>query len=181
MRRTRFLIRTLVLCAIVLAAAPSASALRARGGKFAIGDSVMLGAKEELHRKGFRVDAAVSRSFGTGVSILRQMRDAGTLPSKVLFHLGNNGYMTKSDCRTLVRATGKARTVWVVTLKVPRGWEKPNNRLLVRCARSKETIELIDWREHAADHAGWFYSDGYHLTPLGQRRYAGYVDRYVPG
>ena len=47
----------------------------------AIGDSVMLGAKGALEAKipGIHVDAAVSRQFGNGIDLIRQLKDAGQL------------------------------------------------------------------------------------------------------
>ena len=46
----------------------------------AIGDSVMLGAKGALEAKipGIHVDAAVSRQFGNGIDIIRQLKATRT-------------------------------------------------------------------------------------------------------
>ncbi len=49
------------------------------------------------------------------------MAAAGTLPRRVVVHLGNNGYLERADCDRLTRAVGPNRDVYLVTLKVPRG------------------------------------------------------------
>jgi hypothetical protein len=65
--------RALVLLAVALVAlgtAGQASASRA----FALGDSVMLGAKPQLEKRGIHTDAAVSRQFSAGVAVLDAKR-----------------------------------------------------------------------------------------------------------
>jgi hypothetical protein len=148
-------------------------------GKLAIGDSVMLGARTRLRARGFRVDASVSRQFDDGVRLVRSMASAGTLPRIVVVHLGNNGYLERADCDRLVRAAGDRRRVFLVSLKVPRGWRPANNQRLRACARSHDTTHLIGWYEASADHPGWFASDLYHLTDAGAAAYARLITRAV--
>jgi hypothetical protein len=79
-------------------------------GRLAIGDSVMLGAKDELLARGFRVNAAVSRQFRDAVPFVEQMKAAGRLRRKVIVHLGNNGILIQAaNCRSLV-GTAPCRT-----------------------------------------------------------------------
>jgi hypothetical protein len=140
--------------------------------RLGIGDSVMLGAKAELNARGIRVNAAVSRQYDDGVAIVRSMAAAGTLPRRVIVHLGNNGVYQGGDCGRLVRAAGGRRSVWLVTLKVPRWWRGRINEALRACAASHANAHLIDWYAYAHDHPEWFYSDGYHLNGTGRTRYA---------
>jgi hypothetical protein len=170
------MLRTIVRAAVAAAACLSllATAVPAGAVKQGIGDSVMRGAADELRHRGFRVDTAVSRQFSDAPRIIRNLREAGRLPRKVVIHLGNNGYLERADCRRAVNAAGN-RHVYLVTLKVPRGWRRTNNRRLHACARRFDNASIVDWFGHAVNHPGWFYDDGYHLTPLGQRRYAGFL------
>jgi hypothetical protein len=164
-----------VFVALVVIAIPlSAEAVDAAipSGKLGIGDSVMLGAKAELNARGIRVNAAVSRQYDDGIAIVRSMAAAGTLPRKVIVHLGNNGVYQDGDCGRLVRAAGVNRSVWLVTLKVPRRWRARINEALRTCAANRSTAHLIDWYAYAHDHPAWFYADGYHLNGTGRRRYA---------
>jgi len=152
-------------------AAPAHAAPRLDG--IAIGDSVMLGAKYELQRKGFDVvDAAVSRQAATGPGLLRKR--GKKLPFNVVAHLGSNGTYTQSMCRDLVQTAGPQRRVFLVTIKVPRSYEAKNNRMLRRCAAafSPDRVQVIDWNWAASRNPQWLYADGIHLRPEGARAFA---------
>jgi hypothetical protein len=166
----RRVVVTLAVIAILLPAAAAEAAIAS--GRLGIGDSVMLGARAELNARGIRVNAAVSRQYDDGIAIVRSMAAAGTLPRKVIVHLGNNGVYQDGDCDRLVRAAGARRSVWLVTLKVPRWWRARINRALHSCAANHANAHLIDWFAYSHDHPAWFYSDGYHLNGTGRRRYA---------
>ena len=127
------LVAVLSLVIVCLAEQPAGGAIEA--GRLGIGDSVMLGAREELHARGFRiVDAVESRQFYSAASRVRYWKGAGKLPKNVVIHLGNNGIVLRSDCSHAVQAAGRRR-VFLVTLKVPRSWRVVDNRRLRRCAR----------------------------------------------
>jgi hypothetical protein len=166
------------------AVAPAAVAVvptAVRAGRYAIGDSVMLGAKANLTARYFRVNATVSRQFGSAKSIVASGVRAGTLPRNVVVHLGTNGTISAADCRTVVRTAGSSRRVFLVTVKVPRSWMAPNNRTLRACdaAFAPGRVILVDWARASAGRSSWFYRDGYHLTPSGRSAYAALIDGAV--
>ena len=164
---------------VVILAAPHATAGSIRQGRLGIGDSVMLGAKQELRARGFRiVDAVVSRQFYRAPALVRYWRRQGKLPTDVVIHLGNNGTVNLTDCYHAVRAAGR-RNVFLVNLKVPRSWRAEDNHRLHRCAKHFSNAYLIDWYRHSHDHPGWFASDGYHLTGTGAVAYATFIKRAV--
>jgi hypothetical protein len=68
-------------------------------GRYAIGDSVMLGSKKLLSARSITVNATVSRQFSQAVPALAAVRRAGRLPRNVVVHLGTNGNVRVSDCR----------------------------------------------------------------------------------
>lgn len=148
-------------------------------GRFGIGDSIMLSAKPELGGYGVRVNAKVGRQFDEGLRVLRRMVAAGTLPKRVIVHLGTNGWIASTACETLVEEVGHSRRVFLVTVRVPRGWMRPNNRLLRSCAASNDKVELIRWAMVSGRHPEWFADDGYHLNGDGQAAYAAYLDEQV--
>jgi len=162
----------LLLVATLASAGPAHAA--SRRGRYAIGDSVMLGAADELRARGIHVNATVSRQFSALPSLMRSLRRSGDLRKKVIVHLGNNGYLELRDCKRAVRAAGN-RHVYLVTLKVPRGWRQTNNRRLHRCASALPNASIVDWFTHSVNHPGWFADDLYHLSRLDRRRYAGYI------
>ena len=154
------------LIAVPAQAAPKIDAI-------AIGDSVMLGAKYELQRRGFNVvDAAVSRQAATGPGLLRKRGDK--LPRNVVVHLGSNGSYTRAMCRELVRTAGPQRRVFLVTIKVPRSYERANNKMLRKCASgySPDQVRVVDWNWAATRNPEWLYADGIHLRPEGARAFA---------
>jgi hypothetical protein len=175
--RVSRLMPVVVLAIVCLAEQPAGGAIKA--GRLGIGDSVMLGAKGELHARGFRiVDAVKSRQFSSAASRVRYWKGAGKLPKNVVIHLGNNGIVLRSDCSHAVQAAGRRR-VFLVTLKVPRPWRAADNRRLRRCARRFRNAYLVDWYRHSHDHPGWFAKDGYHLTGSGGTAYAGLISRRI--
>ena len=167
-----------VIVALATLAIPTAADAAARG-RFALGDSVMLGAKPRLENRGFTVNTAISRQVSDGVDILRSKKGNGTLPKQVVVHLGTNGTFSASQCRAMHKAVGKRRNLYVVTVKVPRQWESSNNRVIRRCAKRYQNTFLIDWRKFVSQRNGLIEQDGYHLTPRGARKYTSLVNRKV--
>ena len=161
------------------AAVPATSAAAIPRGRVAIGDSVMLGAAEELRARGFRrVDAVVSRQFYSADDVLRSYRRSGRLARNVVIALGTNGTVTLQQCHSAV-AAAPHRAVFLVNNRVPRSWQARNNRVLGACAGDFGRVRLINWYRKSSGHPAWLTSDGYHLTSLGQRRYARLVDSQV--
>ena len=173
----RVVLGTLVAAIVVLSACPSLAGIPA--GRYAIGDSVMLGAREALIARGFRVNAEVSRQFDDSVRLVRQLAAGGHLPVNVIVHLGTNGLIDGADCDALVRVAGKSRRVYLVTVKVPRPYRDANNARLIACAHRHDNVSVIDWYGLSRYHRGWFYRDGYHLRPIGRHEYAALLDRSI--
>jgi hypothetical protein len=145
-------------------------------GRFAIGDSVMLGAKDELNARGIKVNAVVSRQFRDAVPLVEQLKAAGRLRKKVVIHLGNNGILIEAaQCNRISEVAGPNRTVYLVNLKIPRSYRRTQNLRLAACAQRRANTQLIDWFGYSRSHPSWFAADGFHLTAEGQRRYASFV------
>jgi hypothetical protein len=164
---------------VVILGATQGMAGSIRGGRLGIGDSVMLGAKQELRARGFGVvDAVVSRQFYRAPALVRYWRRQGKLPANLVIHLGNNGTVALPDCYHAVRSAGR-RNVFLVNLKVPRSWRVEDNHRLRRCAKHFPNAHLIDWYRHSHDRPGWFASDGYHLSGRGRIAYATFIKREI--
>ena len=146
-------------------------------GRYAIGDSVMLGARDDLVARGFRVNAHVSRQFRDAVGIVRDLKAVGKLRRKIVIHLGNNGILIEgSDCDRISNIAGSRRTVYLVNLKIPRSYRATQNRRLAACAGRNANTVLLDWFHLSKDHPSWFAPDGYHLSATGRARYASFLD-----
>ena len=171
------LVSFLALAVVVTALAMPAEA--APRGRYAVGDSVMLGAKPNLENRGYRVDARLSRQVSDGLTLLRAKARNDSLRNIVVVHLGTNGTFSKSQCRAMHSTVGKKRHLFLVTVKVPRSWERGNNRVIRRCSARYGNTHLIDWHDYVRRHPGLVESDGYHLTSKGARHYAELVSRRV--
>jgi hypothetical protein len=173
--------RTTIVFAVALLVAGlagPASAAEVPQGRFGVGDSIMLSASDELAALGYGVDAEVGRQFATGVEVVRRKANHGKLPRIVVFHLGTNGTIPLDGCERLLAAAGQRR-IFMVTVKVPRSWEEPNNELIRACAASSERVHVIRWYAKASRHPEWFAVDGYHVNAEGQAAFAALIDRVV--
>ncbi len=174
---SRVVLATLVVAMVASFASPASAGIPA--GRYAIGDSVMLGARDALIARGFRVNAEVSRQFDDSVRLVRQLAAGGHLPVNVIVHLGTNGLIDGADCDALVRAAGGGRRVYLVTVKVPRPYRDADNARIRACAHRHDNVSVIDWYGLSRYHRAWFYDDGYHLRPIGRHEYAALLDRSV--
>ena len=173
----RFLVPALVLAVVVGVAAPAAGKGGIPAGRYAIGDSVMLGAAGALRARGIQVNAVVSRQFSAALGIVRDLKRDGRLKRKIIVHLGTNGIAVDPDnCDALARAVGGDRRLYLVTIKIERRYRRAQNARLKQCANRHRNTRLIDWYAYSHDHPGWFYGDGYHVNGTGRARYAGLLD-----
>jgi lysophospholipase L1-like esterase len=168
--------RVLAILVALLASAIPAAEAAIPAGRLAIGDSVMLAAKDELVARGFRVNATVSRQFRDAVPLVKRIKEAGRLRRKVVIHLGNNGILIEAaDCNRISEIAGPNRTVYLVTLKIPRSYRATQNERLAACAERRANTVLLNWFRFSRDHSAWFADDGYHLTSRGQEKYASFI------
>ena len=132
----------------------------------------MLGARSELREQGVGViDAKVGRQVTSAPALMRKRGQA--LPRTVVIHLGTNGTFPRSACRDIVRAAGPNRQIVLLTIKVPRSWQRTNNAVIRRCAAAyPRQVTVVDWHWASSRHRSWLYSDGYHLPRAGARNYA---------
>jgi hypothetical protein len=160
-----------------------APALGIAEGRYAIGDSVMLGAKTQLQNRGFIVDAKVSRQFSEAVTIVKRKAASGVLRRKVIVHLGTNGILIQaSQCDQISKYAGSKRRVYLVTVTGPTSHpkiRKAQNIRLRACAARHGNTFLVDWYGYSRGHGAWFYRDGMHLTPKGRVAYAAFLDRHT--
>jgi len=133
----------------------------------------MLGAKSALQARGVVVNAAVSRSWSAGVSVVR----ANPGYRVVVFHLGYNSYVNSSSCTSLIDALGGRRLV-LLTIQLPEvdkyAYEDSNNAAIRACA-SRAGAALVDWNGATEGTTGLLARDGIHLTSAGAAKYTSLV------
>jgi hypothetical protein len=138
----------------------------------AIGDSVMLGAADELAAKGIVVDAAVSRQMATMIPVVQQLRDAGQLGDTVIVHLGTNGPLDDQTVQDFFTALAGVPRVLVLTVSAPRTYIAANNAKLAPLPAQFPNVSVLYWDGLVNQCPGnCIYGDGYHLRQDGQKYY----------
>lgn len=155
-------------------ASPTASPPNPNGTLSAIGDSVMLGARDTLTEviPGARVDASVSRFPGAFIGRIKKLRARDKLADIVVLHPVTNGVLPEDMMREMLDLLADYERVVVVNGSVPRPWEAPNNRAVAAAVRDYPNAVLADWNAAAEGNDDYFVSDGIHLTPKGARAYS---------
>jgi peptidoglycan/LPS O-acetylase OafA/YrhL len=146
----------------------------------ALGDSVMLGAAEELQARGFQVDAEQSRQMKVFVPTMQALRDNGTFGSVVVVHLGTNGGFSQETLDAMLATVADVPVVLLLTGKADRGWIAGNNAALRAVPATHPNVTVVDWEVLSASCEGrCFYDDGIHLTQSGQNFYADVIARVL--
>jgi hypothetical protein len=170
----------------MVAAAPSsaASALASASAVpsasppiLAFGESVMLqSAKALAHDLGpVRVDAAVGRQIGDGITLLEQREETGALAQTVIVQLGNNGPFYDGQFDEVMAALHDVPTVIWINVRVPREWEAHNNRIIASGVARYPNARMVDWNAATEGRPDLFWDDGYHPRPAGAKLYADLV------
>jgi len=134
----------------------------------AIGDSVMLGALDEVARAGFEVDTRGCRQMREGLGVLRARRRAGRLPPFVVMALGTNLNITSRQIRAALATLGRRRALGLVTPREDGGRSGSDARVVRRAGRRyRGRVLVLDWVRYSAGRGGWFGGDGIHLGPGG--------------
>lgn len=133
-----------------------------------IGDSVMLGAIEELHSQfpNSYIDAEVSRSILKTSSILEELNVNNMLGNPIIINLGSNGDCSYSCKKEIMAQCGNKQVFWLNTTNN----FKFNDNLL-SFASEYSNLHVIDWNSISKGHEEYFYADGIHLTGTGRKVY----------
>jgi peptidoglycan/LPS O-acetylase OafA/YrhL len=143
----------------------------------AYGDSVLLGAQLPLGEdtRHLKLDAVEGRQAYDVLDDIADAARAGTLEPDVLIHIGDNGVIDKSQLISTLQLLRDKRVV-MMTVRVGREWQDPNNQIIHDVAAMFPNVTLVDWYSLSAPHIGsWLYSDGIHLTPEGAIGYTNIV------
>lgn len=146
----------------------------------AVGDSVMLGALDELAARGFLANARGCRGLDEALGLLTRLRRHGRLPRLVVIALGANYELREDEFARLFAVVGRSRFLGLVTQRELGGGSGPDAELVrrVAAAHPRQTM-LLDWVRRSAGHGGWFGGDGLHLSPAGARAFAHLLSRAI--
>ena len=142
---------------------------------YAIGDSVMLAAADEVLTTfpGIVIDASVSRRMSDAPAIVQTLVDAGSLRPILILGLGTNGPVDQSSIDQVVAIAGAGTEVVLVNAQAPRGWIPGVNALLASYAQSHRNVELANWYEAIQPRLDVLSRDKIHAGgPIGGQIYA---------
>jgi peptidoglycan/LPS O-acetylase OafA/YrhL len=140
----------------------------------AFGDSVMVGAKEQLAAhlgRGFSMNAKVGRQVSEVIALARRLKAGGHRPDDLIVQIGNNGPLYSEEMDELRTATSEAGHVFLINDHAPVSWTGESNDHLAQAAKEWPHTSLVDWSAAAKSRDGLLW-DGIHLTPAGAGVYA---------
>ncbi len=149
----------------------------------ALGDSVMIGAKEKLAGRlgpGFSMSAHVGRQANEFVEIVRRLKREGHHPDAMIVQMGNNGPLYGDEMAAIQKATANVGQLFLVNDHAPVSWLAESNQALAEAAADWPHTTLIDWKAAAESGDGLLW-DETHLTPAGAGVYARLVSAAVRG
>lgn len=147
-----------------------------------VGDSVMLGAVEEVKEifPNVVVDADIGRQLYNGEQIIQTLLDKKLLANTVVIGLGTNGVYTEENFHKMMTVIGKKRKVYLLNAYVPtQRWQGDINRFLSKMADEYKNITLIDWYDLGKQHEDWFEEDHVHLKQEGQIGYTALIAQTI--
>jgi len=136
----------------------------------ALGDSVMLGAKEAIEERIWYgiVDALVSRQFLDGPKLVSKLMARSEPPQVILIGLGTNGAVHARHFDETMEAAGPDTQVVFVNIRVPRNWETESNAQIAAGVERYDNATLVDWFGEADERSELFAGDGFHPSIAGR-------------
>jgi peptidoglycan/LPS O-acetylase OafA/YrhL len=150
------------------------------GPILAVGDSVMLGASSALDSalgSALHIDAVVSRQPEETIARLLAYRADGSLPRRVIVHIGDNGPVYYADVLRLKQALAGVPLVVLVNVRVDTSWQSEVNSELAAAIKGWHEATVADWYD--ASTSPGLLADGTHTTPDGARAFAGVIARAI--
>lgn len=136
----------------------------------AVGDSVMLGSREEIEKrlgKGI-VDATVSRQFLDAPTLVQELLRRTAGPQVIIVGLGTNGPVQERHFDEVMEIAGTEPLVAFINVHVPRKWETTSNDQLSAGVARYDNAVLVDWFTATEGRDDLFAGDGFHPTQPGR-------------
>jgi hypothetical protein len=148
----------------------------------AIGDSVMLGSKDELEKRigPGTVDATVSRQFGDAPNLVSRLLARPVPPQVIVVHLGTNGPVQERHFEALMEIAAEVPLMVFINAHVPtRSWESTTNSELAAGVERYDNAVLVDWHTPTKGRSDLFAADNFHPKQPGRVIYAELVAEAV--
>ena len=134
------------------------------------GDSIMLGAKDEIEKRlgDDIVDATVSRQFLDAPGVVADLLRRTNPPQVVIIGLGTNGPVQAHHFDEVMEIVGPETLVAFINVRVPRDWEATSNGEIVAGVDRYDNAILIDWFAATDARDELFAGDGLHPSQAGR-------------
>lgn len=130
---------------------------------FAVGESVMLGAKPNLDARGIRTVADVSKGPDWELQQLQQAKSEFHITGGVVLQLGTNATVSRREYDAVLAEVSDLPRVVVMTVKADRPWIQGNNEIIRSLPLTHPNVLVLDWEARSAEVADHLASDGTHL------------------
>jgi hypothetical protein len=159
---------------------PEVSLSQVDNGLWVTGDSVILGIRSSLGEEQpiALTNARIGRQAPELLEVIRHDK-AQVESSPIIFNLGNNGLLVRSDVEAIFEEIKNQPKIIIVNTAVPRPWREANNALVSSIATRYSRVHVIDWNSISDGHPEYFAPDGVHLVPTGVAVYVKEILKYL--
>ncbi|MBQ9825868.1 MAG: acyltransferase [Firmicutes bacterium] len=136
-----------------------------------IGDSVMLGALDELMKtfpNGW-FDAKKSRTAWVLPDILGRLNNDDLMGDIIVVNFGANGDSPYRVKETAMDMLAGKKVYWLTNTN-PK--TDNSNTAIYQLAEQYDNLTIVDWLSISSGHPDWFFADGMHLTEEGRKAFA---------
>ena len=134
---------------------------------FAVGESVMLGAKPVLDARGITTVAEVSKGPDWELEQLQLAKTKYKLTHGVVIQLGTNGTVTPDQYEAVLAQVTDVPRVVMMTVKAPKPWIDGNNAIIRALPATHPNVVVLDWQvraEEVSEHLSNNVDGGVHLS-----------------
>jgi peptidoglycan/LPS O-acetylase OafA/YrhL len=120
---------------------------------FAVGESVMLGAKPTMDARGIKTVAEVSKGPDWELQQLQLAKTQYRIKNGVIIQLGTNGTVTQAQYDAVINEFPDLNLIVVLTVKAPKPWIEGNNAIIRALPTTHPNVKVLDWEAAAQDPA----------------------------
>ena len=134
---------------------------------FAVGESVMLGAKPVLDARGITTVAEVSKGPDWELQQIQLAKTRYRITHGIVIQLGTNGTVTQAQYDAVLAEVADIPRVVMMTVKAPKPWIDGNNEIIRSLPATHPNVVVLDWQARAAevnDHLSNNVDGGVHLS-----------------
>lgn len=118
---------------------------------FAIGESVMLGAKPTMDARGLTTVAAESKGPTWELEQARLAKTKYRITNGAVIQLGTNGAVTRDEYDAVLNEFSNLNLIVVLTVKAPKPWIDGNNAIIHSLPDAHPNVKVLDWQARAVD------------------------------